>query len=441
MFAGAPIVLAFLGGFAVLLVVLEMRKRARERDWALAADLESSSAEPASQGDAPSEPGPRRLLEGLRRVDPEFSIVVFEDFLYALYAETQRARGEQALDRLAAFVDAPVRATLASPGLTEVRDVVVGAMQIEKVAGVDGGHARVEVGFEANFTEVGADGEQAYYAADRWTLSRPSSARSRPPERAATFDCPGCGAPQDAVITGTCAHCGKVVSSGDFDWMLLRAESVEREPKPPMLTSTVAEKGNDLPTVVDPEAEAAIAKLHERDPAFLWGAFEERVRLVYAEFSAAWVARDLARMRPFFTDRLLDAQRYWVEAYRKQGLTNHNDDAQVERVELACVTSDRHFTAITVRLHASSIDYTLEDATGRHVAGNRRKPRAYTEYWTFLRGATAAGAARTDKVCPSCGAPLEINMAGTCKYCEKKVTSGDFDWVLGRIEQDEVYAG
>ncbi len=30
-------------------------------------------------------------------------------------------------------------------------------------------------------------------------------------------------------------------------------------------------------------------------------------------------------------------------------------------------------------------------------------------------------------------------MAGICDYCGAKITSGDFDWVLSRIEQDEAY--
>jgi hypothetical protein len=32
-------------------------------------------------------------------------------------------------------------------------------------------------------------------------------------------------------------------------------------------------------------------------------------------------------------------------------------------------------------------------------------------------------------------------MAGSCEHCNAKVTSGEFDWVLSRIEQDEAYAG
>jgi len=47
----------------------------------------------------------------------------------------------------------------------------------------------------------------------------------------------------------------------------------------------------------------------------------------------------------------------------------------------------------------------------------------------------------TDKSCPSCGAGLKINMAGNCEYCGVKVTRGDFDWVLSKVEQDEAYVG
>jgi hypothetical protein len=32
-------------------------------------------------------------------------------------------------------------------------------------------------------------------------------------------------------------------------------------------------------------------------------------------------------------------------------------------------------------------------------------------------------------------------MAGVCGYCDAKITTGAFDWVLSRIEQDESYVG
>lgn len=41
--------------------------------------------------------------------------------------------------------------------------------------------------------------------------------------------------------------------------------------------------------------------------------------------------------------------------------------------------------------------------------------------------------------CTSRGAPLDISMTGVCSYCNARVSTGRFDWVLSRIEQGEVY--
>jgi hypothetical protein len=56
-------------------------------------------------------------------------------------------------------------------------------------------------------------------------------------------------------------------------------------------------------------------------------------------------------------------------------------------------------------------------------------------------GTQTTGRSILDKVCPNCGAPLEINQVGECRYCNAAVTSGRFDWVLSRIEQEDEYAG
>jgi ferredoxin-thioredoxin reductase catalytic subunit len=109
-------------------------------------------------------------------------------------------------------------------------------------------------------------------------------------------------------------------------------------------------------------------------------------------------------------------------------------------VELARITTDKWFDAVTVRVRATSIDYVVSD-DGDLVSGSRTKQRKYTEYWTLIRSVARKGAAGEAMVCPSCGGDLDINMAGHCAHCAVKVTTGEFDWVLSRIEQDEVYRG
>jgi hypothetical protein len=66
----------------------------------------------------------------------------------------------------------------------------------------------------------------------------------------------------------------------------------------------------------------------------------------------------------------------------------------------------------------------------------------FVEFWTFQRSTSAKTPEHglLDKRCPNCGAPLDVNQIGQCHYCKAAVTSGKFDWVLSRIEQEEEVA-
>ena len=435
--------------------------RSGYRDWSTT--TVTASAAPAVD--------PRTELDSLRRFDDSFSPIVFEDFLYALYAQVHAARGRGALDSFSAYLAPRSLAALAGTGLVEVKTIIVGALHFLQVTAAGEGPAprfEVTVDFEANYTEVAAGGqERAWYVRERWSLFRSASAPSRTPDRARLFACPSCGAPLEGVTAARCKYCNQQVCNGEFDWVVNAIEVVEREGRGPMLTADTQEEGTDLPTVVDPDARGAYNALAQRDPALAWQSFEARVQLVFLEFQRAWTARDLAAMRPFLSDNLFEVETYWVRAYEAQKLRNVTQNARITRIELARVASDRFFDAMTIRLFATSLDYTLADdgesarsaarsapdgesartaarsalEAGRLVCGSRTKERSYSEYWTFIRSVQRTGPPRVDKACPNCGAPLAINMAGHCTYCKAKVTSGDFDWVLSKIEQDESYAG
>lgn len=379
----------------------------------------------------------RTQLEKLRSLDPDFSIVLFEDFAYALYAEAHTARGSGRLESLSPYLKPAARHALAQLGRTPVMTVVVGAMQYGavRVSSAAGAHVVLEI--EANYTE----GMQSYYAMERWELARGPHARSRPPDRVRVFSCPGCGAPLEKIVGGSCQYCNQVVDTGAFDWIVTQIEVVAREPRPPMLTGTTEEVGTDLPTRIDRGLAQATAAIKQRDPDFDEASLAARVGLVFNTMQHAWSSLQWQLARPYLSDNLWTAQTYWIEAYRSSGLRNINEGPQILGLELVRISSDRWFDAATVRVHATGRDYTIRDSDQSIVGGSRDKERRYTEYWTLIRATGAKGKARVDPVCPNCGGPLAISAAGNCEHCQVKVTSGEFDWVLSRIEQDESYVG
>jgi len=384
--------------------------------------------------------GPRQRMEELREVDPEFSLVLFEDFVYMMYAAVQRSRA-LGTGPLAAYLEPGLASVLTDPQLADVQGIVIGAMRYEDFSGLGSGTLRVELEIEANFVELSKNGhQQRFYVVDTLVLTRLHSAKSRPFARAHKLDCPNCGAPLESMRGTQCSYCRQDVGFGRFDWMIAELSNQTREPRGPLLTGDVAESGTELPTIADSAAPARFQQLQERDPSVTWQTFTTRMVHVFGALQVAWSGRDPLQIRPYVSDNLFQSMLYWIDLYVAERCRNVTENARILRIDLAKVTSDKHYDAITVRLFATSIDYTISD-DGKLLSGSKSRQRTYSEYWTWIRGTARRGQSRGDVSCPNCGAALRIGMAGTCEYCRVKVTAGEFDWVLSRIEQDDSYTG
>ncbi len=431
---GIPVVL-------LVIVVAVVRKLARSamKSWSTTLAAQVAAVQQVQQVQQAAAV-PRSRLDQIRSVDPGFSVVLFEDFAYMLYAAVQRSRATGPA-QIAAYLAPDVAQMLPNPALADVRGIVIGATRTVYFSGVGGATIEVELEIEANYVEaLRAGGERRYYVVDRMRLGRASSAKSRPSARSRTLDCPNCGAPLEAVRGTQCSYCGQDVGYGRFDWMVVRFANVTREPRGPLLTLNEPEQGTELPTIADPGAGARFGQLQQRDPSQTWDVLQGRVAYVFGELQAAWSGRDTARIRPFVSDNLFQSMVYWIDLYVQQRCRNVTENARILRIDLANVLSDAHYDAVTVRVFATSLDYTISDE-GKVLSGSRSRPRTYSEYWTMIRGSSRKGPGRGNTNCPNCGAPLRIGMAGNCEYCQAKVTSGEFDWVLSRIEQDEAYTG
>ncbi|MGH9904324.1 MAG: hypothetical protein ACRD8U_01930, partial [Pyrinomonadaceae bacterium] len=113
-----------------------------------------------------------RSLELLRRFDPNFSEIVFTDFCYALYGKAHEARGQgaAALDVFSPYLSETARNELLRrnpSGLKEVKGIIVGAMSVVNVRGLETPLVQISVMFEANYTEAveinNAPTEMSYY--------------------------------------------------------------------------------------------------------------------------------------------------------------------------------------------------------------------------------------------------------------------------------------
>jgi len=389
---------------------------------------------------------PTRIADtgSLRDLDPDFSQVVFEDFAFRLFSTAHRARSSsEALASVAPYVSQPARQSLAErvPIGVPVVQVIVGSLRTVRVEVPETAQARVRIAieFEANV----ATAEHTYYSVETWLFGRDAGQHSKPPRAARTFPCPNCGAPWQSTATGTqqCANCNQVVDNGRFDWIVETIALSSQSQRAPSLTSEVEERGTDLPTYKAPDRDHEWDALVAQDPAVSESTFEARLAMIFDRLNKAWSANALTPVRGLVSDGLYDYLNYWIDAYKRQGLRNQLSDMRITAVEYAKVTRDRWYDAITIRIWGTGKDFVVKSATGELLRGSKHSERRYSEYWTLIRSAARRGAPKADAACGNCGAPLAITMAGACEHCGAYLASGDFDWVVSKIEQDDTYRG
>jgi predicted lipid-binding transport protein (Tim44 family) len=195
-------------------------------------------------------------------------------------------------------------------------------------------------------------------------------------------------------------------------------------------------------TAMHPESSAeGLAAITAHDPAFEKEAFLEQVQRTFFVVQEAWSQRKPDMSRQVMADGLWQQHKVQIQGYIDAHKRNVLEDLAVADLTIIAAHSDATYDTITVRVTACCADYDVDDQSGKIVRGNKAVEN-WMEDWTFQRSSSAttkpAGGTMSAH-CPNCGAPLDLDLAGVCKYCKAPISSGQYDWVLARIAQVSAY--
>ena len=263
---------------------------------------------------------------------------------------------------------------------------------------------------------------------ERWTFTRSATARTPVDGGVTASRCPACGAELRLNLDGTCTHCRASVTNGTVDWVVAEVQTA------PFLGHAAGlMQGGVAPTLAE-----GIASLRAGDPAFAMDGFLDRVNTAFLALQDAWCKQNLDAGRAFLSPGAYFSWREQLETLVAEGRRDVMENISVRAIQPVRIIHGRVFDDLTVRIDAAAADYEI-DPQGKIVFGDRTV-RPFTEEWTFQRSvgvATVQKPGTLENTCPSCGAPVSLNQIGECRYCKAAVTSGKFDWVVSRIEQDD----
>ncbi len=385
----------------------------------------------------------REKLREIQKLDPNFSRVLFLSFAHLVYVKYQESVGGIARKNENEFAVLPylnekLRAKVREGG-AKISEVVVGGISIP-FTNIASDQIRIVVEYDANV--VFKKNNKRWLYRHRMTFARTKTATTREPSKVLDLGCPKCGSAEEPKLTGECPSCGAINNDGQYDWTVVDLTTMLSVGVDQPVSNGGAEVGTNLPTVVSPTLARDTRDLQMRDPEFDWKAFHKRAEIMFMAIQTAWTERDEAGLRPYETDTIFDSHRYWLERYREGKIINKLSDIEILSIEPSAIEHDAFFDAITVRIRAKMKDWH-ESESGTVLWGSKSKTKEFTEYWTLIRRNGRTTKSDSDaRNCPNCGASLDrVNMAGVCEYCNSNIVTGDFDWVLAIIDQDEEYHG
>ena len=183
--------------------------------------------------------------------------------------------------------------------------------------------------------------------------------------------------------------------------------------------------------------QAGIAAIRQHDPGFDEARFVSDAERAFFTVQQAWTELKPDMSRRVMADNIWQQHRVQIDSYTSNHKRNVLENLAIANATIVGAHTDGAYDTIMLRFRAGCSDYDVDTTNNKIVRGSRDFTQ-WTEDWCFQRSAKATtkteGGTMASR-CPNCGAPLDIDLAGICKYCRAPVMSGQYDWVLTRIEQ------
>ena len=171
------------------------------------------------------------------------------------------------------------------------------------------------------------------------------------------------------------------------------------------------------------------------DEAFDETELTSKLSNLYVQMQDCWQKKDISPIRPYCTDAFFTQMDNQLQRKKQKAQTNYVERIAVLSVDLRGWCQEGGNDVLVARLKTRIVDYTLDDATGSLVSGDRNKEKFMTYEWDLVRPTgtkTEAGGNMQTVSCPHCGAPLEINASAKCPYCGSVITLEEHGFALPR---------
>ena len=186
-------------------------------------------------------------------------------------------------------------------------------------------------------------------------------------------------------------------------------------------------KNKNIKPPVNIDDHAIVDKIKTYIPDFDKYQFLGEGYNIYCDIQKAWMDFKLEDVRDIITDELYAMYESQLSTLEVKGEQNVMKDFVLKRSFLKDAVVQNDTITITTGYIIEFYDYIAEKETGKVLRGTDKRKMRVTYEMKFRKSLNESK--KVDK-CPNCGAEIDMNSAGICKYCQTKLVTENTKWVL-----------
>lgn len=172
----------------------------------------------------------------------------------------------------------------------------------------------------------------------------------------------------------------------------------------------------------------AINEIKKHLPGFDVNKFLSNGFNIYMRIEEAWMNFKLENVRDIMTDEMFNMYESQLTSMEMKGEQNIIKDFKLLNSAITNTSIQNDMLQVTTRYVIEFYDYIIKKDTKQVVRGNSNRKMRMVYEMTFIEKLEKT---KLDK-CPNCGAPININSAGICEYCNSKIVDDNTEWVMSK---------
>ena len=159
-------------------------------------------------------------MASLKQTDPNFSSILFLDFVHALYSKFYSYSTHPEFSFLSPFLSSELQNHFQQESPWTIDEIVINGLNWLEINTQGTQTESIALLIDANYTLHRLNKRNRYAISERWLFYRQTGLLSPEPEKMQTLCCPFCAAPAHFTDAGECQHCGNQVQKGAHQWYL-----------------------------------------------------------------------------------------------------------------------------------------------------------------------------------------------------------------------------